>query len=92
MRHELIVHELFRLAGGITILACEGDASTESLTGHTASLVADGIIRQEILLVGERLMLNQTANQRQRAVETLDSLDLSPEEARSGRWRLILDA
>jgi hypothetical protein len=86
-----MVHEIFRLTGA-TVLACEGDASAEPLTGHTASLVADGEVRQKIRLVGERQMLNQATNRQQRALETVDSVDLTLEEARSGRWRLILDA
>ena len=92
MKHELLIREIFRLADGNTVLACEAESSNESLIGRKALLVAEtGDIRQEINLMGERSMLNQTARPGLRALETQDAINLTSTEAQSGQWRLICE-
>jgi hypothetical protein len=86
---ELSLREVFRLADGVTILACEGNAQVSHLVGRKGVLVADGEIRQEVVLTGERHMLNQTARRNQMALETKDTLNLTAEEVQSGRWSLV---
>jgi hypothetical protein len=88
MKNELLVREIFKLSGGITVLACDGVVPPDGVAGKRASLVSGGIVRQELLLLSERQMLNQSAKQEQRAIETMETVSLTPEEARSGLWKL----
>lgn len=88
MENELLVREVFNLASGVTILACEGVLPTDGVAGKRVSLVSGGVVRQELLLLGERQMHNQSASQNQKAIETKDAVNLTPEEARSGQWTL----
>jgi hypothetical protein len=88
MKYELLVRDIFKLSGGITVLACDGVVSPDGVAGKRASLVSGGIVRQELLLLSERQMLNQSAKQEQRAIETKETVSLTPEEARSGLWKL----
>jgi hypothetical protein len=91
MTNALLIREVFRLTDGITVLACEGFDSLEFPANCLISSIVDGDVRQSILLTGERLMLNQSAQHGQRAVETRDAVNLTAEEARSGRWRLVCE-
>lgn len=91
MGQELLIREVFRLGGGMTVLACEGATTFSTLTGRQARLVVDGQVRQRIVLANERSMLNQTTRLNQRALETLDSVEVLPEEVHTGRCRLVLE-
>ena len=91
MSQELLIREVFRLGGGTTVLACEGSVASEVLTGRRVRLVVDGQVRQSIVLTSERKMLNQTESLDQRAFETLDRVEVLPDEVQSGRCRLVLD-
>ncbi len=91
MGQELLIREVFRLGGGTTVLACEGTTTFDALAGRRARLVVDGQVRQSIVLANERSMLNQMARLNQRALETLDSVEVLPEEVQSGRCRLVLE-
>ncbi len=91
MRQELLIREVFRFSNGTTVLACQGATISDSFAGRRARLVVDGQPRQSISLASERSMLNQTTHINQRALETLDRVDIGPEEVRSGLCRLVLD-
>jgi hypothetical protein len=91
MKYEFTVRDVFRLANGMTVLACEGDIHLDLPLGSTALLITDGDVRQKIRIAGERLMLNQTSRYGQRALETQDAVCLTVEEAQSGRWMLIFE-
>lgn len=91
MKMELVVRELFKLADGNVVLACEG--SIKRIEMESAHLVSrDGDIRQKIKLIGERAMLNRTKKlSGMYAIEVKGDLDLTLAEARSGKWRLVFD-
>lgn len=89
MKFDLSVREIFRLTNGLTVLACEGEIPVKSLGGCKCLLINDGRVRQEIVLAGERLMLNPTSPHR--ALETSDTVELTMEEVKSGHWRLVCD-
>ncbi len=91
MKSELLVREVFRLSGGITVLACEGTVQADEMAGARVSLTSEGVIRQKLLLSGERMILNRQNNQNTTAIETRDAVNLTPEEARSGLWKLVWD-
>ena len=91
MGQELLIREVFRFGGGTTVLACEGPASSDVLTGRRARLVVNGLVRQNIVLSSERTMLNQTRRSNQRALETLDTVEVLPDEVQSGNCRLVLE-
>lgn len=90
MGQELLIREVFRLGGGTTVLACEGTTTFDTLKGQQVQLVVDGQVRQSIMLANERGMLNQATHLNQRALETLESMEISLEEVRGGRCRLVL--
>lgn len=91
MGRELLIREVFRLSSGATVLACEGPAAVDVVAGRRACLLVDGQIRQRIVLTSERTMINQTAALNQRALETLDSVEILPEEVQSRRCELVLE-
>lgn len=90
MVQELLIRDVFRL-GGTTVLACEGSLVSGVLAGQKAQLVVDGMVRQNVVLSSERTMLNQTQRLDQRAIETLDKVEVLADEVRSGRCRLVLE-
>lgn len=91
MRNCILITDMFRLPDGNTVLACEGVQPQESIIGRRAHLVSENnTLRQAIRLIGERSMLRQSLKIGTRALETSDHIDLSPTEAQSGRWRLLL--
>lgn len=88
---ELIVREVFKLADQITALACEGAIPDFMLTGKKAVLIDEnGIERQEITLIGERKILNSSANKNQRVLETKDLISLTSNDFLQSRWKLVL--
>ena len=89
MTTELIITNVFRLADGVTVIACAGASSIGSIEGRIATLVADGAERQRLVLAGERRMLNQ-AREGERAIETRDDLLITQEEAQSRSFKLVL--
>ena len=89
MKNELLVREIFNLSNGVTVLSCEGAVPTDRVAGKKASLVSRGVVRQELLLLGERQIHKQSANRNQKAIETKSVVTLTPEEARSGLWKLV---
>jgi hypothetical protein len=91
MMTELLVREIFRLSKGITVLACEGTAQPSEMVGKQVSLTSEGVVRQKLLLLGERRMLKRQGDQNTMAIETKDVVDLISEEAKSGLWKLVWD-
>ncbi len=91
MGQELLIREVFRLSGGITVFACEGTAPLDALTGRQVQLVVDGQVRQSIVLTNERSLLNQTAHLNQHALETHDTVDIFPEEVQRGHCRFVFE-
>jgi len=91
MATELTIKNVFRLSNGITVLACDGGGETDSFVGREAALVANGKVRQRVILVGERTMINRTSHLNERAIETRDQLSLTSEEAQSGSWCLVCE-
>ena len=91
MNVEFVIRDLFRLVSGTTVLACDGVSSGDLLlSGRKAELLLDGRHHQTIVLLGERQLLKQSSPDGQRAIETDDDVRLSPEDARSGLWRLSI--
>jgi hypothetical protein len=91
MNAEFVIHDLFRLASGTTVLACDGVNSGDlQLGGRKAELLLNGRHHQTIVLLGERQLLKQSSPGGQRAIETTDDVRLSAEDARSGLWRLSI--
>jgi hypothetical protein len=88
MKNELLIREMFRVASGVTVFACEGILPADGVAGKKVSLVSGQNVPQEILLLGDRHLLNPSANQSQIALETQDTVNLTPGEARSGLWAL----
>jgi hypothetical protein len=92
MLRELLIREIFRLADGVTVLACEGDLSDLTIKGCVSLLVdSNGLARQQVRLIGERAMLSPSKGLGLHALETVTDVDLTLEEARNGRWRLVID-
>jgi hypothetical protein len=91
MGQELLIREVFRLGGGTTVLACEGAMTSDVLAGRRACLMVDGLVRQSIVLSSERTMLNMTSRVNQRALETLDAVEVLPDEVQGGKCRLVLE-
>lgn len=91
MNSTFAIKDLFKLRGGLTVLACEGDADLRVVAGHTGTLRNHGEVRQSLSFSGERAMLNQLRAKTSRAFETLEEVHLSAEEAQSGAWVLCID-
>ena len=90
MSAEIIVTNIFRLADGLTVLACEGLGDLSSLTGRQAALVAGSQVRQEFVIAGERVLLNQKTHENERAIETREQISITLEEAQSKAFKLNL--
>ncbi len=85
------IHEKFELSDGMTVLACSGYEPEFHVIGKQLGLIFGDEVRQTLTISGERKMLNQKENITQRAFESHDTIQLTPEEARSGNWQLIGD-
>jgi hypothetical protein len=92
MNSTFAIKDLFKLRGGLTVLACEGDGDLRTVKGHTGTLMNRGEVRQSFNFSGERTMLNPTRARTSRAFETLEEVHLSAEEAKSGAWTLRIDS
>lgn len=90
MAIEFIVTNVFRLSDGTTVLACEGGNNAPSLVGRQAMLMVEGEVKQSLSIAGERLMLNKTSGENERALETRDKLSITVEEAQSKRLNLVV--
>lgn len=91
MTSIFVVRDLFKLAGNVTVLACEGEGDLSSINGRTGWITNGEELPQKIRLSGEREMLKQARPKSFRAFETLESVQLSIKEAQSGKWILTLD-
>jgi hypothetical protein len=90
MNDVLRIRDLFELSSGTTVIACDRPARERSWSNVTARIVSDdGEQRRELVISGARSMQRQSLQLDQIAIETSVSLQLSPEEARSGRWLLL---
>ncbi|WP_434570897.1 hypothetical protein [Pseudomonas sp. Z3-6] len=87
----MTVVEKFELSGGVTILACKGCNSSIDVVGKRFYPVSGDEVRQALTVVGERKMLNQQSNLDYTVIEIIDFVELSQEEARSGRWQLLVE-
>ena len=86
---RLKITEKFELSDGTTVLACNNSDKKFNIIGKKFDLVLGDIVRQTLVISGERKMLNQGESIKQRAFETKEIVELSSEEARSGDWYLI---
>jgi hypothetical protein len=91
MTSKFVVRNIFKLSGDVTVLACEGDGGPTTFVAFTGKLLNGGELRQSISFCGEKKMLNQTRPNSFRAFETIESVQLSIEEAQSGKWVLTID-
>lgn len=89
MSISLRVHEVFRLADGSTVIACDRPSGSVSWNHRKGRLVLDGRLRQEIVFTGERKMLRQSANFDKIALETRDAVDSNPDDVAAGRLELV---
>ncbi|BCV50285.1 hypothetical protein [Shewanella algae] len=85
------IQEKFELSEGVTILVCSGYENEFDVIGKKLNLICDGEVRQTLTVSGEKKMINQKTNFKQKAFETHDKVLLSQEEAQSGKWQLIGD-
>lgn len=90
MSIDLKIHNLFILIDGSTVLACDRSSSDEIWSNRRARLVCDGQVRQEFLIRGERVMSHQSSRMDQIAIDTMDTLQLTAEEAESGNCIISL--
>lgn len=84
------IKEKFELADGVTILACSDCGASSGVIGKEFSLVCGGEVRQTFTITGEKKMHNSKSAPDQKAFETTDKVLLSQEEARSGKWYLVV--
>jgi hypothetical protein len=90
MDNALRIHDLFKLSNGVTVIACDRPGAEPVWSNLKARIVSDdGELRQHIVVSGVRSMLRQSSHLDQIAIETSEAVQLSPEEARSGRWLLV---
>lgn len=83
----LQIHDLFLLRGGTTVIACDKPNTDHSWTDRKVGIVSnDGEKRQELIVLGRRLMARQGVHPDHIALETQMPVELSVEEAQSGRW------
>jgi hypothetical protein len=86
-----IVRDVFRLSDNLTVLACEGDGALSASVENIGTLSRQGEAGRPIRLLGERKMLNKSKPGNLRAFETLESIELSNEDAHSGLWTLLIE-
>jgi hypothetical protein len=93
MTSKFVIRDLFNLPGGVAVLACEsvGGGGMLALKKRVGTIHNDGELRQSICVSGERSMLNQTRPTSVIAIETLEKVELSVEEAQSGAWFLSVE-
>lgn len=89
MKEGIQIRALVKLDTGISILICERPNGMDVLAGRHASIVAPGRFPQRICILGESAKFNRTIPSDQCALETVNSLELLPEEASTGLWRLF---
>lgn len=90
MSIDIAVRDVFKLSGGMTVLACDRPTVDQAWRHKRVELRSvHGETRGNFVLVGERRMLGSAVNPTLLAIETTDNVDLSAEEARTGNWRLI---
>jgi len=90
MQDILVIHDLFRVAGTLTILACDRPEEPISWHNRRVRIVSEtGEQLQEFSVLGE-LMLAKTSHLDQMAIETSDPIRLDSNEAQSGKWRIAL--
>lgn len=87
---KLPIHDIFNLADGSSVLACEGIALTRDVAGVKATLSSDHGDSQEIFLTGMRTMLNQRKNMNICAIEFKNDMGLQSEDLKKGKWHLII--
>lgn len=86
-KNSLRIHDMFLLGDGTTVIACDRPEVDQAWSGRKVCIVSsDGEKRQELLIRGFRSMLRQGAHHNQIAIEAQIPVQLSVEEAQSGRW------
>jgi hypothetical protein len=91
MPASLMIREMFKISGGVTVLACDQPPAAEVLAQRAARIESEsGEVRQQIKLLGVRTMSGPAVRPDLVAIDTRDSVELTVEEARSGKWRLIV--
>ena len=89
MTRDVAIRNIFRLADGMTVLACDRPEVDEVWRERKVVIrTMSGDVQQQIMLVGERIMLGDDANKSLIAIETLEDVELSVDEALSGNWRV----
>lgn len=88
-KNLLTIHDLFLLSGGTTVIACDKLDTDQTWLHRKVSIISsDGEKLQDLVILGSRSMLRQDAHHNQIAIETEMHVQLSVEEAQSGRWRI----
>lgn len=85
---EHTIRNIFRLSDGSTVIACDGRAGEIDWSGRKARIVSDDRVLQDVEIKGERIMTRQSAHLDQLAIDTVNRVELSLEEAQSGKWRI----
>ena len=86
----MVIENVFRCAGGVIVLACQASGDVGAIRGRAADIFVDGVLRQRVVLAGERYMLNRQAHIFDHAVEIREDVAITMEEVLSGNCTLIL--
>jgi hypothetical protein len=91
MSSSITIRDMFKLGGGMTVLACDRYNTDISWENRFVDIVSDeGDVRQRVKIIGEREMLKQTEKLDQIALDTTDDVMLDGNEARNGKWMIRL--
>lgn len=88
MIFEMHILNIFRLSNGRTILGGLIPSHPELIRKCHCELLFEGEIRQRINLEGEQIVKKIGINDL-RALATIENVQLTEEEAKSGQWRLV---
>ena len=86
----MVIKNVFRCDGDVIVLACQASGDVGAIRGRAADIFVDGVLRQRVVLAGERHMLNQKAHKFDNAIEIREDVAITMEEALSGNCTLIL--
>ncbi|WP_316369663.1 hypothetical protein [Candidatus Thiodiazotropha sp. CDECU1] len=89
MQFEMQILNIFNFADGRTILGGRIDGEQNLIKQCKCEIRRGGNIRQVIKVEREEIVKKTDPTNDLRALETLDEVDLSKEDAQSGDWKLI---
>jgi len=86
----LKIHDLFRLANGVIVIACQKPQDTYDWTNRTVTLQSRGDANAiELTISGKAALRAQSQNSDQIALETHADIALTSEDVKQDHWSLI---